>query len=241
MNIALIGYGKMGKAIERLAAGRGHHIVAIMDQEDFDINLLKSNNTDIAIEFTQPQAAFANCSKLIEAKIPTVCGTTGWLDKLTEIKILCNKHEATFLHANNFSIGVNIFFKLNKMLAQLMNEHVQYNVSMREVHHVHKKDAPSGTALQLVNDLMAVLHQKTSWNLSRHATGKSEEIVIEDIREGEVPGTHSIFYESEVDIIELTHTALTRDAFAMGAVLVAEWLCHQHGFKTMNDFLGWKD
>ncbi|MBK8845093.1 MAG: 4-hydroxy-tetrahydrodipicolinate reductase [Bacteroidetes bacterium] len=238
MNIALIGYGKMGKAIERLATQRGHTIAAVYDHDNFLIDQLIKNKPDIAIEFTTPEAAFANCYKLLEAKIPTLCGTTGWLQGINEIKDLCNKQQATFLHANNFSIGVNLFFKLNKMFAQLMRDHEQYNVSMCEVHHIHKKDAPSGTALQLVNDLIESLPNKSAWQLDQNTTGNPQEIIIEDIREGEVPGIHSIRYESDVDKMEITHTAKTRDAFAIGAVMVAEWLSHQQGFKTMNDFLG---
>ncbi len=233
MNIALIGYGKMGKTIEQIARDRGHRIVAIIDinnPQDFDSENFKK--ADVAIEFTKPDTAFDNYMKCFAANIPVVSGTTGWLDRLSVIKEKCNEGQ-TFFYASNFSIGVNIFFALNKYLARIMNKFPAYEVSMTETHHIHKLDAPSGTAITLAEGILEHVDRKKEWKLD---TGENkEDLVIKAIREGEVPGIHEIRYDSEVDYISIKHDAKSRAGFALGAVIAAEFAAGKKGFLGMED------
>ena len=236
MKIALIGYGKMGKTIEKIALERGHEIVLIIDidnQEDLTITNLKQ--ADVAIEFTIPSSATANYCKCFEAGIPIVSGTTGWLDHKDNIIKEMNKHNGTFFYASNFSVGVNLFFELNKKLARLMAGRPEYQASMEEVHHIHKLDAPSGTALTLAEDLISNSPGLKSWTLTTPES--SEQLPITAIREGEVPGIHRIKYESSVDHIMIEHDAKSRKGFATGAVLAAEFVKGKKGLLNMTDLL----
>lgn len=235
MKIALIGYGKMGKQIEQIALSRGHSIVSIIDESnvvDFDSPAFKS--ADVAIEFTTPTSALRNYQKCFQAGVPVVAGTTGWLEHLPEVKKACEEGQ-TFFYASNYSLGVNIFFALNKYLAKIMNQFPDYTVSMEEVHHVHKLDAPSGTAITLAEGIIENVDRKTDWHLETET--KSSDLAIHCIREGEVPGIHEIFYESDADIISIKHDAKSRKGFALGAVLAAEFTCGKKGFLGMNDML----
>lgn len=234
MKILLIGYGKMGKAIEEYAIQRGHTLVATVDVTDRLIPEL-AKQADVAIEFTNPDAAFDNIKFCLTHKLPVLSGTTGWMDRMPEIEKICLKENGTFLYASNFSIGVNLFFKLNKFLAQLMSPQQQYNPSMVEVHHTHKKDAPSGTAITLAEDIIAEHQQTKVWkNESKVEKG---ELPISSERIGEIPGTHKITFKSEVDQISIEHEAYSRAGFVQGAVLVAEWLPSQKGVVKIDDFL----
>lgn len=236
MNIVLIGYGKMGHVIERIAQERGHSIVQIIDagQEDlFDSDAFRS--ADVAIEFTRPEAAYLNCSRCMDASLPVVSGTTGWKEHLPELKKRCESEGKTLFWASNFSIGVNLFFALNRKLAQLMSTHSQYHPHLTETHHIHKLDAPSGTAITLAEDLIAQTPGLDSWKLTEDPTDK--ELPITAIREGEVPGTHTITYSSDVDRLTISHEAFGREGFALGAVLAAEYAVTHGGYLTMNDLI----
>ncbi|WP_080902813.1 4-hydroxy-tetrahydrodipicolinate reductase [Parabacteroides sp. Marseille-P3160] len=236
MKIALIGYGKMGKTIEQIAISRGHRIVSVIDvnnPEEFGSEDFRS--AEVAIEFTTPASAFSNYLKCFEAGVAVVSGTTGWLDHLDEIKERCAKEGRTFFYASNFSIGVNIFFALNKYLAKVMNRFPDYDISLKEVHHIHKLDAPSGTAITLANDILAEVGRKSRWTLD--SAGKPEDLPIYAIREGEVPGIHEVTYDSEVDFIRIEHSAKSRAGFALGAVLAAEFTLGKKGFLGMEDLL----
>jgi 4-hydroxy-tetrahydrodipicolinate reductase len=236
MRIALVGYGKMGKTIEKLAKERGHSISHIVGLEN-SADLIKINhqNTDVAIEFSEPEAAFQNLSTLMKAGVPTVCGTTGWLDKKPQIETLCKEHKAAFFYASNFSVGVNLFFKLNAFLANLMARQKDYQVSMTEIHHTQKKDSPSGTGLTLAEGIITNHPDYQSW-IEGQATEKNQ-LPIHSIREGMVPGTHVIHYKSSHDEIKISHEAFGREGFAIGAIMVAEWLRNKTGVFTMEDFL----
>lgn len=236
MKIALIGYGKMGHEIEKVALERGHEIVCIIDENEeqkFDSPQFKS--ADVAIEFTSPQSAPGNYRRTFAANIPVVSGTTGWLEHLPEVQQACQTDGQTFFYASNFSLGVNIFFALNKQLAKIMNRFSDYDVRMEETHHIHKLDAPSGTAITLAEGILENFDKKTSWKLNE--TDNDEELKIESFREGEVPGIHSIIYESEADSIRITHDAKSRKGFALGAVLAAEFTKGKKGFLGMEDML----
>lgn len=236
MRIALLGYGKMGQTIEKIAIERGHtisHAINIDNQQE--IVLVTAATTDVAIEFSEPHSAFGNISHCLNNAVPIVCGTTGWLDKIPEVRALCAQKDGAFFYASNFSIGVNIFFRLNEVLAGMMNDFPDYEVEMEEIHHIHKKDAPSGTAITLAEGIIQHLKQKKSWELDKKLGG--EAMPIYSKREGEVPGTHTVSYRSGVDDIEIKHTAHSRHGFALGAVKVAEWLPHKKGVLNMNDFL----
>ena len=233
MKIVLIGYGKMGKTIERIAESRGHEIAGRIDVGD-DITLF-NKTADVAIEFTQPEAAVHNLKACFEKGIPVVCGTTGWLQHKDEIEQYCLSKNGTLLYSSNFSLGVNLFFKLNEYLSKLMDRHSQYEVSIDETHHTQKKDAPSGTAITLAQDVMKNLKRKKEWSL--RMTENTNTLVINSFRIDPAPGTHVVKYSSEVDDIEITHTAHSREGFALGAVLVAEWLAGKKGIYTMDDFL----
>lgn len=235
MKLALIGYGKMGHAIEQIARSRGHEIVSIIDvnnPEEFESEAFRS--ADVAIEFTAPSVALGNYRKAFAAGVPVVSGTTGWLEHLPEVQEACRNGQ-TFFYASNFSLGVNIFFALNKYLARIMNQFPAYEVKMEETHHMHKLDAPSGTAITLAEDIIACLDRKTAWVEGREPA--EGEIGIKAIRRDEVPGIHTICYESDVDTITITHDAKSRMGFALGAVVAAEFTCGKKGFLTMQDML----
>ena len=236
MKIALIGYGKMGKTIEQIALNRGHQIVSIVDinnPEEFQSANFKS--ADVAIEFTTPATAFDNYMKSFAAGVPVVSGTTGWLDRIGEIKEKCEKEGKTFFYASNFSIGVNIFFSLNKYLAKIMNNFPSYNISMTETHHIHKLDAPSGTAITLAEGIIENVDRKDRWTLE--TAEQPTDLPIHAIREGEVPGIHEVTYESDVDYISIKHDAKSRAGFALGAVVAAEFTAGKKGFLGMDDML----
>jgi len=233
MNILILGYGKMGKYIDQLAQKRGHQIAGRIDNKE-DLSKVDAEAVDVAIEFSQPEAAYDNITFCLENSIPIVCGTTGWLDKKADVENKCKRLNGTFFYASNFSVGVNLFFKLNEKLAAMMAQFDNYAPSIKEIHHIHKKDAPSGTAISLAEGLMKFGSKYENWSLE----GDDEDTLhIEAIRENEVPGTHSIKYTSDVDDIEITHTAHSREGFAMGAVLVAEWIKDKEGVLSMDDFL----
>ena len=236
MKIALIGYGKMGKTIEQIALNRGHQIVSIVDinnPEEFQSANFKS--ADVAIEFTTPATAFDNYMKSFAAGVPVVSGTTGWLDRIGEIKEKCEKEGKTFFYASNFSIGVNIFFALNKYLAKIMNNFPSYTISMTETHHIHKLDAPSGTAITLAEGIIENVDRKDRWTLE--TAEQPTDLPIHAIREGEVPGIHEVTYESDVDYISIKHDAKSRAGFALGAVVAAEFTARKKGFLGMDDML----
>lgn len=236
MKIALIGYGKMGKTIEQIALNRGHQIVSIVDinnPEEFQSDNFKS--ADVAIEFTTPATAFDNYMKSFAAGVPVVSGTTGWLDRIGEIKEKCAKEGKTFFYASNFSIGVNIFFALNKYLAKIMNNFPVYNISMTETHHIHKLDAPSGTAITLAEGILENVDRKERWTLE--TAQQPTDLPIHAIRKGEVPGIHEVTYESDVDYISIKHDAKSRAGFALGAVVAAEFTAGKKGFLGMDDML----
>ena len=236
MKIALIGYGKMGKTIEQIALQRGHQIVSIIDinnTADFDSEAFRS--ADVAIEFTTPATALNNYMRCFAANVPVVSGTTGWLDHLDEVKAKCEQEGKTFFYASNFSVGVNIFFALNRYLAKIMNNFPAYDVRMTEVHHIHKLDAPSGTAITLAEGILEQIDRKERWTLE--TAEQPTDLPIHAIREGEVPGIHEIVYESEADTISIKHDAKSRAGFALGAVIAAEFTAGKKGFLGMNDLL----
>lgn len=234
MKIALIGYGKMGKTIEQIALQRGHQIVSIIDinnTADFESEAFRS--ADVAIEFTTPATALGNYMRCFAANVPVVSGTTGWLEHLDEVKAKCEQEGKTFFYASNFSVGVNIFFALNRYLAKIMNGFPAYDVRMTEVHHIHKLDAPSGTAITLAGGILENVERKERWTLE--TAEQPTDLPIHAIREGEVPGIHEIIYESEADTISIKHDAKSRAGFALGAVIAAEFTAGKKGFLGMND------
>jgi 4-hydroxy-tetrahydrodipicolinate reductase len=235
MKIALLGYGKMGKEIESIALQRNHTIVLKVDETNastFSIDELKQ--ADVATEFSAPHTVIANINKCFEAQVPIVVGTTGWYDQFSEIEKSCVQKNGTLFYASNFSLGVNLFMKINSYLAELMNNYDTYNVEMEEIHHIHKLDKPSGTAITLANQIIEKLDRKKNWSITSKEPGA---LFIEDKREGEVPGTHIIKYTSEVDDIEIMHKAHNRKGFALGAVVAAEFLKGKKGIFTMKDLL----
>lgn len=231
MKIALLGYGRMGKAIEKIALQRGHEVVAKIDKD----NPLDSlNDADVAINFSIPNAALANITNALNSGIPVVCGTTGWLEHKKEVDALCNKLEGAFLYASNFSLGVNLFFELNKKLAGYMQPFTDYKIEIEEIHHTQKLDSPSGTAITLAEGII-----ENSTHSQWHLEGESGSgIPIRALREDEVPGTHTVSYRSEIDSIDITHTAHSRSGFALGAVVAAEWILGKKGVFGMRDVLG---
>ncbi|GAA3575409.1 4-hydroxy-tetrahydrodipicolinate reductase [Snuella lapsa] len=231
MNIALLGYGKMGQTIEKIALNRGHNIVLAIDKDDKEYNITKA---DVAIDFSIPTVAFNNISNCINNNVPVVSGTTGWLDDYEKAVALCKEKNGAFIYASNYSLGVNIFFELNKTLARMMSNLKQYNVSMEEIHHTQKLDAPSGTAISLANDIISNHDSYKTWSLDQQHEA-SIPIVAKRIED--VPGTHTVNYESEVDTITIEHIAHNRHGFALGAVIAAEWLVGKTGVFTMNDVL----
>ncbi len=236
MNIALLGYGKMGKAIEEIATQKGHQIVMrIHDQNLAELTKENLQKADVAIEFTSPQSAVKNILLCFEAGVPVVCGTTGWLSQIEKVKEKCGELNATLLYASNFSIGVNIFFELNKKLALLMCQQFNYNVSIEEIHHTEKKDAPSGTAITLAEQIIDTLPKKNKW--VNKSSDSPEEISIISKRIDPAAGTHSVKYTSDVDDIEIIHTAHNRKGFAFGALLAAEFIFDKKGIFNMKDVL----
>jgi 4-hydroxy-tetrahydrodipicolinate reductase len=237
MKIALIGYGKMGHAIEEIALSRGHSIVLAVGIENLEDNTIANiRRADVAIEFTGPESAYENVLRCLEAGVPVVCGSTGWLDKLESVRQVCRQKEGTFLYASNFSVGVNIFFEVNKRLAALMAPHPDYQVRITEIHHTEKKDAPSGTAITLSEQIMEKIHRKKGW--VNHISDNLDELEILSERVDPAPGTHKIEYSSSIDTIEIVHTAHNRRGFATGAVLAAEFLPGKKGIYQMSDVLG---
>lgn len=236
MKIALIGYGKMGKTIEQIATSRGNNIVLVIDENNqSDLTAENLQKADVAIDFSIPSSAYSNIQKCFEANVPVVAGTTGWLDKMDEVISAANNEHKGFFYASNFSVGVNVFFKLNKFLAKMMNKLTDYQVDMEEIHHIHKLDAPSGTAITLAEGVMEGIERKREWILDKPS--EESTIGIKAIREGEVPGTHIINYDSEVDYIKIEHVAKSRHGFALGAVLAAEYMNGKTGYHTMDDLL----
>lgn len=236
MKIALIGYGKMGKAIEEIAVNRGHGIVLKIDEYNLgDFNRKNISAADVAIEFTGPHSAYDNVKRTLEFDVPLVCGSTGWLDKLDEIKKLCMERSGSFIYASNFSVGVNIFFEINKKLATLMAHQKDYEVQVTEIHHTQKKDAPSGTAITIAEQILENLRRKKSW--VNHISDNTEELEILSERTDPAPGIHKIKYSSAVDDIEIIHTAHSRQGFALGAVLAAEYIKDKKGIFSMKDVL----
>ena len=231
MKIALVGYGKMGKIIDEISQSRGHEIVARLRETPTVENL---NNPDVVIEFSNPEVAFENIKTCLENKIPVICGTTGWLDQKPEIERIALENNTAFLYGSNFSLGVNLFFALNENLAKMMNKFSEYNCQLEEIHHIHKLDAPSGTAISLAEGIINNSNFE-AWKLEET---KEKELGIFAIREDEVPGTHSVFYRSEVDEIEIKHTAYNRNGFALGAVIASEWIVDKKGVFSMKDVLG---
>ena len=235
MNIALLGYGKMGKEIETIALQRNHTIVLKVNASNAEnITISDLKKADVIIEFSKPDTVLANIKKSFEAQIPVVVGTTGWYDSLEKIKAECIKNETALFYASNFSLGVNLFFKLNAYLAELMNKYSGYNVEMEEIHHIHKLDKPSGTAITLANQIIEKIDSKKNWSITDTSF---ETVFIKDIREGEVPGTHIVKYKSEIDDIEIMHKAHNRKGFALGAVIAAEYIFNKKGIFTMNDLI----
>ena len=237
MKIALIGYGKMGHAIEEIALSKGHEIVLKVSIENTEDNTEDNiRRADVAIEFTGPESAYDNILRCLEAGVPVVSGSTGWLDKIEDVRQRCRQHQGAFLYSSNFSVGVNIFFEVNKRLAQLMAPHPDYKIRLTEIHHTEKKDAPSGTAISLATQILEKIPRKKGW--VNHISDNLDELEILSERIDPAPGTHRIEYDSPVDTIEITHTAHNRRGFATGAVLAAEFLPGKEGIYQMSDVLG---
>lgn len=235
MKLALIGYGKMGHAIEKIAKSRGHEIVCIIDKDNIsDIDSPEFASADVAIEFSTPETAYGNYLRAFSKGVRVVSGTTGWTNRLPEIKRMCDEGRGTLLYSSNFSVGMNVFFALNKYLARVMNHFPQYDADITEIHHIHKLDHPSGTAITLAEGIIENIDRKEKWSEESNA----ENVVhIAHERKGEVPGTHIINYTSEVDKITITHEAFSREGLALGAVVAAEWLNGKQGFFTMDNVI----
>jgi 4-hydroxy-tetrahydrodipicolinate reductase len=235
MKIALLGYGKMGKEIEAIALQRNHNIVLKVDETNTNsISASDLKQADVAIEFSTPHSVLSNINKCFEAQVPIVVGTTGWYNAFKEIEAACLQKNGTLFHATNFSLGVNLFMKVNSYLAELMNKYDAYEVSMEEIHHIHKLDKPSGTAITLANQIITKIDKKTTWSITET---KPDTLFINDIREGEVPGTHIIKYTSDIDDIEIMHKAHNRKGFALGAVIAAEFSANKKGVFCMEDLM----
>jgi len=246
MKIALIGYGKMGKLLERFAQERGHEICITIDADNAsDIRSERFKEADVAIEFSVPHAALEHIYDAFEADVPIVVGTTGWYDELAAVEQKCRAGNNTLLYASNFSVGVNVFFYVNKVLAKLMNRYPQYDVQVEEIHHTQKLDAPSGTAITIAEGILDGLKRKNTWvneviGQQDDVIAKPNELLIESHRIEEVPGTHTVIYSSEVDELEFKHTAHSRAGFALGAILAAEWLHGKKGFYSIQDMFDFK-
>ena len=230
MNIALLGYGRMGKIIERVALERGHSISLKADSKTTSLDF---NNTDVAIDFSIPKTAISNIKSAINADIPVISGTTGWLDNYDDVVNYCTEKKGAFLYASNFSLGVNIFFEVNRVLASLITKYPDYKLNIEEIHHTKKLDAPSGTAISIANAIISESNYK-NWTMDNP---EDNEIKIEAKRIVDVPGTHSVDYSSKVDTIEIKHTAHNREGFALGAVIAAEWIANKKGVFSMKDVL----
>jgi 4-hydroxy-tetrahydrodipicolinate reductase len=240
MKISLIGYGKMGQAIEEVARSRGHEISdKFTSSNKHELTAKNLQKADVVIEFTEPSSAYANIVKCFDAGIPVITGTTGWNDHIHEIEKLCQQKNGSILYASNFSIGVNILFELNRQLAKLMNNQSDYNVSIEETHHIHKLDVPSGTAITLADDISHKIDRKKGWELEDNNSTKTdkEKTKITSFRRDEVIGTHSVTYENDIDILQISHFAKSRLGFATGAVIAAEWIQNKKGVSTMKDLL----
>lgn len=241
MKIALLGYGKMGKMIEKIATDRHHEIVLKIDHDNLDdLTVENLQKADAAIEFSTPDTVLGNIQKCFEAGLPIVVGTTGWYGSLQQVKNDCDKSNNALIYASNFSVGVNVFFHVNKVLAKLMNKYPYYEVQVEEIHHVHKLDAPSGTAMTIAEGIIENLDSKSEWvntvgEQVSDAAVKNNQLLIESLRIDSVPGTHTVIYDSEVDTIEFKHTAHNRTGFALGAVLAAEWIQDKKGFFEARD------
>ena len=234
MRVAIIGYGKMGHEIEQVLLSRGHSVALIIDQDNaHDLCAEKLAGVDVAIEFTTPTTAYSNVRTCIECGTPVVSGTTGWHDKLEELQALCRERGSSMIWSSNYSLGVNITFRLNRYLAELMNRFDAYDVAIEEIHHTQKKDAPSGTAISLANDILERVERKQRW--LNEPTEESDAIEITSLREGTVPGTHTVTYLSEDDKIEIKHTLFSRRALALGAVVAAEFVATRKGVFTIDD------
>ena len=237
MKIILVGYGKMGKTIEELAVSRGHEVVLRIDLDNAaDLNRETAEKADVVIEFTGPHSAFENVVRCLDLGLPLVCGSTGWLDRFAEAENICRKNNGSFLYASNFSVGVNIFFEINRTLARLMSAHPEYDVSITEVHHTQKRDAPSGTAITLAEQVLTDVTTKQQW--VNHESQKAEDLVITSERKDPFPGLHKVTYASAIDDIEIIHNAHSRTGFALGAVLAAEFIWNKKGVFSMKDVLG---
>ena len=234
MKIALLGYGRMGKAIEKIAENRGHQIVARWDENSQNDTLAEA---DVAINFSVPSAAVSNIKAAFGHQVPVVCGTTGWLDAYETITQQAQAENCGFLYASNFSVGVNLFFALNQHLAKLMAPYPEYQASLEEIHHVHKLDAPSGTAITLAEGILKNDPRYSEWSLTAQ---QEHQLPIEALREPDVPGTHTVRYQSPIDTLEIRHEAFSREGFALGAVIAAEWLAGKSGIFSMNDVLNIK-
>ena len=243
MKIALLGYGKMGKIIEKIATDRKHEIVLTIDHDNLhDLTAENLQKADVAIEFSTPGTALSNIRHCLNAGVPIVVGTTGWYDEIPALKQECQESNKTMIYASNFSVGVNIFFHVNRVLAKLMNNYPYYDVQVEEIHHVQKLDSPSGTAITIAEGILENLDAKQKWvNVLTDSNGnsddnvKTDELLIESHRIDSVPGTHTVIYDSEVDTIEFKHTAHNRNGFALGAVLAAEWIKDKRGFYSVQD------
>ncbi len=241
MKLALLGYGKMGKIIDQLATDRGHEVVLKIDADSLD-DLTTENlqKADVAIDFSTPDTVLGNINLCFEAGVPVVVGTTGWYNKISEVKAACEEGNNSLLYASNFSVGVNVFFHVNKVLAKIMNRYSQYDVQVEEIHHLEKLDSPSGTAITIAEGILEGLDNKTEWvnelvGDDKEVISKQDQLLIESHRIEGVPGTHTVIYSSEVDEIEFKHTAHNRAGFALGAVLAAEWLQNRQGFYKIAD------
>jgi len=236
MNIVLFGYGKMGKEIEQIALQRGHKVVLKIDKDNIaDASKEALQKADVAIEFSTPHTVIGNMGRCFEADLPIVVGATGWYDQFEEIKKKCADNKGSLFYATNFSVGVNLFWKLTEQLAKLMNGFPEYEASLQEIHHIHKLDKPSGTAITTAEKLIANQSQKKKWSLDE--TKQKDELYIDVLRQDEVPGTHTVYYRSAIDEIDLTHIAYNRKGFALGAILAAEFLKGKQGVYTMSDML----
>jgi 4-hydroxy-tetrahydrodipicolinate reductase len=236
MKIALLGYGKMGKEIEKAALERKHKIVLKIDIDNVnDLTIDSLKKADVAIDFSIPDGAYANIMKCFEAGIPIVCGTTGWLNKFDDVVSYCKQNHKTFFYASNYSIGVNIFFRINKYLAGIINKFKDYEIEIEETHHIHKLDAPSGTAITLAKGIIEKVERKEKWELNEQNTPSS--IKIKALREDEIPGIHVVKYDSQVDFIEIKHSAKSRKGFALGAILAAEFIKTKIGYFNMDHLM----
>ncbi|MEZ4956902.1 MAG: 4-hydroxy-tetrahydrodipicolinate reductase [Saprospiraceae bacterium] len=247
MKIAIIGYGKMGKIIEKIALSKGHEVILRITRENAaNVKREDLKRADVAIEFSRPETAFQNVANCLEIGLPIISGTTGWLDQLSAAKKICLEQKGAFLYASNFSVGVNVFFALNKYLASLMSGHSQYNVSMEEVHHVEKLDYPSGTAITLAEGILSNTKEKKIWegrleqqeNKNEPVEDDGSKLIITSKRIDSVPGTHIVKWSSSIEQIEISHVAHSREGFAEGAIAAAEWIIGKEGFFGMEDMLG---